>query len=193
VLTTTPQTHPVTEDASVSINTMISLSPATKSSQAVNARRTEQPVRRIINMVESLLKCTFKKSASVAKKVGMVIGAIAAIVVIIYLIYLGGIAVYPTLIIIGAAITTFFLSIPWWIYVGIVLIAAIPTYSFVWCVARGLTDEDWQSDTAKNIALATLLALAALALADHKSMLFIGAYLHYRKRIRNELKIPKDD
>ena len=82
-----------------------------------------------------------------------------------------------------------------------------------------LTDEDWQSDIAKNLVLAVLAAfafafafafalaaltalaalaalaaltaltvLAALAFADHKIMLFIGAYLHYRKRIRKELK-----
>ena len=70
-----------------------------------------------------------------------------------------------------------------------------------------LTDEDWQSDIAKNLAFAfalaalvalaafafafaalAVLALAVLALADHKIMLFIGAYLHYQKRIRKELK-----
>jgi len=64
-----------------------------------------------------------------------------------------------------------------------------------------LTDEDWQSDIAKNLAFAFTLALPlaafalaalalavplalalALTLADHKIMLFIGAYLHYRKR-----------
>jgi len=133
----------------------------------------------------SLLKCVVKKSASVAKKLGIILGAITGIVFAIYLIYLGGVVAYPTLVQISTAIATFFTSIPWWIYVGVLGIAAIPTYSFVWCVSRELTDEDWQSDIAKNLVLAVL---AALALADHKIMLFIGAYLHYQKRIRKELK-----
>ena len=68
-----------------------------------------------------------------------------------------------------------------------------------------LTDEDWQSDIAKNLAFAFALALplaafaalplaafaafafaafAAFAFADPKIFLVIGAYLHYRKRMK---------
>jgi len=103
------------------------------------------------------------------------------------------------------------LNIPWYGYVGIGVVAAIPVYSFLWCIARELTEDDWNSDIAENIAfllgivlalgpalaLALMLMLAlALALAlmlmlmlmtcDTKLLRFAGAYLHYRKRIQSE-------
>jgi hypothetical protein len=37
-------------------------------------------------------------------------------------------------------------SIPWYVYVGIVAIAAIPVYSYAWCITRRLTEEDWDSE-----------------------------------------------
>jgi hypothetical protein len=112
-------------------------------------------------------------------------------------------------------------SIPWYCYVIVVALAAILIYSLLWCIARNLTDDDWQSGSAKDISeeiklVLTLLALAlalifaplafalafalaplafvlafALAFAlfiskDSKAFLFIGAYLHYRKRTQKQ-------
>jgi hypothetical protein len=108
----------------------------------------------------------------------------------------------------------------------VVALAAILIYSLLWCIARNLTEDDWQSGSAKDISeeitlvltllVLTLLALAlalafafafALALAplafvfaplaftlafalfiskDSKAFLFIGAYLHYRKRTQKQ-------
>jgi MFS family permease len=112
------------------------------------------------------------------------------------------------------SIVSFLFSIPWYCYAGIVAIAAIPVYSLLWCVTRELTEEDWESNEAKTFALFTLFTLFtlfALALAltfalsaltfalsaltfaltfalalDSKAFRFIGAYLHYRKRVKAE-------
>jgi small-conductance mechanosensitive channel len=90
-----------------------------------------------------------------------------------------------------------------------------------------LTDEDWRSNEAKCVALATVLSIPttiafislvlafvfssqALAFAsivfayvsftlafvirsvNSKRFLFVGAYLHYRKRMKEELRQSKD-
>jgi hypothetical protein len=166
----------------------------------------------------SLLRCTVKKSIQVIKKLSLYVVALAALAIIGYGIYLG----LPTLTMIAGmvvdvlvSIVTVLVSIPWYYYVGAVVIAAIPTYSFIWCVARNLTDEDWNSDTAKNVAVAAVaftavaavaftfaaVAVAAVAVAafaftavavDTKTLLFIGAYLHYWKRMKN-LKIKRGE
>jgi len=126
---------------------------------------------------KSLLKCTIKKSADVLKKVVLygsyVITAITAIVII----YFGITMIWEPLVkIISGGITTiwliltpigiFLLMIPWYVYVGGVAVLAIPVYSLLWCIARELTDEDWKSDSAKNITvLALALAFAVITLA----------------------------
>jgi hypothetical protein len=113
------------------------------------------------------------------------------------------------------SIVSFLFSIPWYCYAGIVAIAAIPVYSLLWCVTRELTEEDWKSDEAKILALAIAFAIAIAAIAiasiaaiafasiaaiafasiaaiafalaiDSKAFRFIGAYLHYRKRVKAE-------
>lgn len=183
---------------------------------------------------KSLLRCTLKKSYNVTKKLVayalyIVIG-IGAVVVSCY----GAVGIWsviadPIMKSI-AAIVSFVASIPWYYYVGFVAALSIPGYSFVWCVARELTDEDWYSNEAKTVALALAVALAgALALAvalasavavtlalagalavtlagavavtlafagalavtlalavtdETKAFLFVGAYLHYRKRVK---------
>jgi hypothetical protein len=56
----------------------------------------------------------------------------------------------------------FLFGVPWYVYAGVLAVAAIPVYSFLWCVNRDLTEEDYKSDAAENFALT---AFAALALA----------------------------
>jgi hypothetical protein len=180
----------------------------------------------------SLLRCTVKKSIQVIKKLSLYVVALAALAIIGYGIYLG----LPTLTKIAGmvvdvlvSIVTVLVSIPWYFYAGAVAIAAIPVYSFVWCITRELMDEDWNSNTAETVAFALAFALAAFALAfalaafalaaialalaaialalaaiaafavafaafavDTKPLLFIGAYLHYRKRMKN-LKIKRGE
>jgi uncharacterized membrane protein len=167
---------------------------------------------------KSLLRCTIKKSVDVAKKIGKyaagtALGILAAVLVIYGAIGIWTIAADPAYKYL-TAIVSFLFSIPWYCYAGIVAIAAIPVYSLLWCVARELTEEDWESNEAAYLALTALVALAlalalaslalaslplalaflalalALALAslatDTKAFLFIGAYLHYRKRVKAE-------
>ena len=169
---------------------------------------------------KSLLRCTIKKSVDVAKKIGKyaagtALGILAAVLVIYGAIGIWTIAADPAYKYL-TAIVSFLFSIPWYYYAGVAAIAAIPVYSFLWCVARELTEEDWESNEAKTFARFTLVALAlaltfsltfsltltlftlfalalaplALALAplaaDTKAFLFIGAYLHYRKRVKAE-------
>jgi hypothetical protein len=181
--------------------------------------------------VPLLLRCTVKKSIQVIKKLSLYVVALAALAIIGYGIYLG----LPTLTKIAGmvvdvlvSIVTVLVSIPWYFYAGAVAIAAIPVYSFVWCITRELMDEDWNSNTAETVAfafavafavafaafaafaVAFAVAFAAFAVAfafaaafavafaaaafavDTKPLLFIGAYLHYRKRMKN-LKIKRGE
>ena len=164
----------------------------------------------------SLLKCTIKKSADVLNKVVLygpyVIAAITAIVIGTAIVYFGITKLWePIVNVISAAITAIWAvlsAIPWYVYVGGVAVMAIPVYSLLWCIVRELTEEDWNSDIASDIAIVALaivalaLAIVALAIAlvaialvaivalaiavitDSKLFLFPGAYLHYRKRTR---------
>lgn len=112
----------------------------------------------------SLLRCTLKKSWSVFGKVlkygTYLVGAIVAIVFAFY----GAIAIYELVTPGLASVWQFMVAVPWYYYVGIVGVAAIPVYSALWCIARDLTEEDWKSDAAKNSAF-TVFALAFFALA----------------------------
>jgi hypothetical protein len=184
---------------------------------------------------QNLFTCTVKKSWNVTQKYVLyasyaVVGMTAAILACVGAWVLFG-ALYPALLAIwdcsGLIVFTIWFilpSIPWYCYVIVVALAAILIYSLLWCIARNLTEDDWQSGSAKDISeeitlvltllVLTLLALAlalafafALALAplafvfaplafalafalfiskDSKAFLFIGAYLHYRKRTQKQ-------
>ena len=145
---------------------------------------------------KSLLKCTLKKSAGVFAKVVLflayIIDAIAAGAIALYgLIGLSAVLIEPLLAAYQNIIAAI-CNVPWYVYVGIIALTAIPTYSFIWCVARELTDEDWSSDMAKSISTVMVLGLVlvlvlglGLGLDETRTFLFIGAYLHYRKRTRS--------
>jgi hypothetical protein len=161
---------------------------------------------------QSLLRCTIKKSASVLPKVVLIASKIIVGFVVIAEILLGVAKIWELGSPIGAFVLSILLAIPWYVYVSILALMTIPMYSLLWCIARNLTEEDWMSDEANNVAITLALALAALALAivitlaitlatvitlaltlalalaiiDPKTFLFIGAYLHYRKRIREQ-------
>ena len=117
---------------------------------------------------KSLLKCTIKKSVDVLKKVvlyglysAVTIILITAIAAVGYLIWLGFNSSLATII--YSSIISLLVSIPWYVYVGVIALLAIPVYSLVWCIARELQDEDWKSDAATTFAFA--FALAAFALS----------------------------
>jgi len=135
----------------------------------------------------SLLQCTFKKSQHVFKKVIKYVIYLFVAGIIAYAGYLGLPVIIPVIIqTISTAIGIVWGIVglvPWYVYAGIGVIAAIPLYSFLWCIARELTDEDWESETAKKIAV---FAVFALILFPHKSMLFIGAVWHYWKRTQKQ-------
>ena len=141
---------------------------------------------------KSLLRCTIKKSADVVKKLVMyasyIIVAAAAVESSLYE-FVGIWNAIQDPIKYAVALLV---GIPWYYYAGVVALAAIPVYSLLWCVARELTDEDWNSNKAKDVAFAIAVAgafafIIAFAIApDSKVLLFIGAYLHYRKRVKAE-------
>ena len=106
---------------------------------------------------KSLLKCTIKKSVDVLKKVvlyglysAVTIILITAIAAVGYLIWLGFNSSLATII--YSSIISLLVSIPWYVYVGVIALLAIPVYSLVWCIARELTEEDLKSDEAKSHA-----------------------------------------
>jgi len=58
---------------------------------------------------------------------------------------------------------TILLAIPWYVYVGVIFIVSIMTYSFLWCIARELTDEDWKSDEAEAYAGFVFISFVTLS------------------------------
>ena len=132
---------------------------------------------------KSLLRCTWKKSADVLKKVviygSYVIVALTGITLAILIINTTVDLIYktvfyilstigPCLVIISSMLTpvgTFLLIIPWYGYVGIVAVMVIPVYSLLWCITRELQDEDWKSDAATTFAFAVFATFATFAFA----------------------------
>ena len=113
-------------------------------------------------MTESLLKCTLKKSPQVLWKIVLrgsyvIVGLTAAAIAYYLAIQLYLREIQPLIGIIAGALA----SVPWYYYAGAGVIAAIPIYSFLWCVARDLTQEDWKSGAANNSAAAITFATIA--------------------------------
>jgi len=125
---------------------------------------------------KSLLRCTVKKSVHVFERlfvyiayliVGCTIGAIT---------YLGVTNILFPSVAYGVIVAVAFLvSIPWYYYAGAVALLAVPAYSFLWCVARDLTEEDWESNSANNFAVAVAFAAAASAFAAAAFAAFVFA------------------
>lgn len=192
-------------------------------------------------MTESkLLRCTLRKSADVFAKLVLyasyVVCGVTALVLAVY----GAFALYssaskPTgelaATICGIASAAFSVifsllaAIPWYVYVGIAAVAAIPVYSLLWCIAREFTEEDKNTSDDPILLTAIALVCGAIAItyevqwaATHLGIeyigessihafaipvgiavipagvmyilhrAFIGAYLHYRKRMKEERK-----
>ena len=116
--------------------------------------------------VRSFLRCTLKKSQQVFAKVVLNISYIIVVLALIgcgYLLFTGVlipiISPVVTAIIGGIwTIVAVILIIPWYYYLAGIAILAIPVYSFLWCIARELTDEDWDSKEAKALAAAVFAA-----------------------------------
>ena len=111
----------------------------------------------------SLLRCTVKKSQQVFAKIVLLVSYVIVALALLgcgYLLFTG--VLIPIISLVVAAI----LSIPWYYYVAGIAILAIPVYSFLWCIARELTDEDWDSGEAKALVVALIIAaLAAFIVA----------------------------
>jgi hypothetical protein len=178
-----------------------------------------------------LLKCTIKKSISVAKKVALIVGGIVLCVALIYAICLIISTAHDDILSGFSKISDFasvlygYVSlIPWWVYAGVVAILVILVYSFMWCVFREVTEDDWSGGTssitviipviisilsgafcgfvigiwcdADAFAYPMIIGVAAVFLLfsfllPERSFTFIGAYLHYRNRIRTESILQK--
>ncbi len=116
-----------------------------------------------IQTEKSLMKCWLKKTVSVSAKVVLflayIIDGIAAGVVALYGAF--GLATiladplnsgYRILSSGFQVVVAAICSIPWYVYAGILTVAAIPVYSFIWCIVKELTEEDWNSIESKHIA-----------------------------------------
>ena len=111
---------------------------------------------------KSLLKCTIKKSVDVFKKV-VIYGLYSAVIIILitaiaavgYLIWLGFNSSLATII--YSSIISLLISIPWYVYVGVIAILAIPVYSLLWCIARVHKMYDWYCDHIVEIARVVLI------------------------------------
>lgn len=125
---------------------------------------------------DSLLRCTVKKSYSVAKhiavtllKAATVIGAVAAT---------GCIAILSIPPIVGALsaplsdLLSALAAVPLWVWAALAVPTAIILYSFLWCVKRDLTEEDWDSDAAQGSSNIMCLVLVGISVG-------IGALIGY--------------
>ena len=180
---------------------------------------------------KSVLKCTIKKSVDVFRKVAryglyfIIAGIIGAICLAIAITISAGLysfmdGVVKLFNITISNVLSLIGSIPWYVYVGVIAILAIPVYSLIWCIAREFTEEDWESGEAATVALISAIAITLgiiiiiiigiiIAISDTKTnapasliglliiflgvffllegpkiLLFPGAYLHYRKRMK---------
>ena len=182
---------------------------------------------------KSVLKCTIKKSVDVFRKVAryglyfIIAGIIGAICLAIAITISAGLysfmdGVVKLFNITISNVLSLIGSIPWYVYVGVIAILAIPVYSLIWCIARELTKEDWESGEAATISIISVIAITLgiiiiiiiiigiiIAISDTKTnapailiglliillgvffllespkiLLFPGAYLHYRKRMK---------
>jgi len=112
----------------------------------------------------SLLRCTVKKSQQVFAKVILLVSYAIVVLALLgcgYLLFTG--VLIPSIVV-----------IPWYYYLAGIAILAIPVYSFLWCIARELTDEDWDSKEAKALA-AAVFAAAVFAAAVFAAAVFAAA------------------
>jgi len=112
----------------------------------------------------SLLRCTLKKSEQVFSKVVLLVSYAIVVLALLgcgYLLFTG--VLIPSIVV-----------IPWYYYLAGIAILAIPVYSFLWCIARELTDEDWDSKEAKALA-AAVFAAAVFAAAVFAAAVFAAA------------------
>ena len=122
---------------------------------------------------KSLLRCTVKKSVHVTERLIVYASFAVVATTIVAIAAFGALNLLPPLLELSltviAGVWSVLASIPWYYYAGAAAVGAIPVYSFLWCVARDLTEEDWRSksanDSAIALALAALAAFAALAFA----------------------------
>ncbi len=165
---------------------------------------------------KSLLRCTIMKSVDVFAKLVLyasyvVCGATALGLAVYGAMALYSIAVEPIQAFLAYALGGITFAgllaamVPWYVYVGIAAVAAIPVYSLLWCIARELTEEDWDfSEPYKRDVswYEIILRIVTIPIAivegimnpegkspkTRKVVFFIGAYLHYRKRMKEERK-----
>lgn len=163
---------------------------------------------------KSLLRCTLKKSADVTAKVVLyasyaIVGIAAAVLAIYGILAIADVLFVPVLaaiitaaywcgIVVGSLLGIVS-AIPWYVYAGIVVVAAILVYSFLWCIARELTEEDWDLkkpykrdiswyETILKVVTLPILIVEVVCTNEYqktrKIVFFIGAYLYYRKRMK---------
>ena len=115
---------------------------------------------------KSLLRCTVKKSWHTAGRVIVAASyAIVALAIGAVMAY-GALNILPKLYEIASAavgyIVSVLVSIPLWMYGVAAIPMGIVGYSFLWCVARDLTEEDWKSDAANYFAAAVAAVVAVV-------------------------------
>jgi len=122
---------------------------------------------------KSLLMCTWNKSVDVFIKVLFIVSIVVVSIVGIAIIIKGLVVlwaylwtdVYYWLEIIISTPISFLVSIPWYGYAGLMAALAIPVYSFLWCIAKRLTESDWGSGTAKETAIFISISFVVISLA----------------------------
>lgn len=117
-------------------------------------------------MIPDILICTFKKSASVTKKLLYCAAYLLLGAIFCAILWVGSEIVIPVILNIinsgSLLIWEIFVSVPWYVWVFIVVGVAIVTYSFLWCIMRDLVDDDWESVGADRSAIGVIITLIVL-------------------------------
>ena len=110
----------------------------------------------------SLLRCTLKKSLHTTERLVVAAACVIDTVAALACIFLFGEAILPAILASVAFVIALVLSIPWYFYAIAAIPVAIVGYSFLWCVAREFTEEDWKNSQAASSTFAVVLLAMSL-------------------------------
>lgn len=132
----------------------------------------------------NLLRCTLKKSLHTTERLVLAAAYVIDVVALLACGFLLGEVILPAIVACIAFVIALIFSIPWYFYVIAAIPVAIVGYSFLWCVARELTEEDWKSDMAAAVAIATAVDPVDKITVWYYVFRFYGAAYHHCRGTR---------
>jgi hypothetical protein len=128
-----------------------------------------------------LYRCVYKKSKSVTRNILQemwkflcsiakpvlycIIGIYIIVGIVLFVEYIlipfGNIVYTPAANIIGYVLSII-AAIPWFVWVILIMILAIPLYSLFWCLTRNMIPEDWNQNMYKTVSIILGITIGCL-------------------------------